>query len=275
MPHHLNLLFDRLRHQPAVLVTVARTEGSTPREAGAWMAVWPDAVLGTVGGGHLEWQALAHARQHGSALAAAPQTLRYPLGPRLGQCCGGVVWLRYESVSAADASALRQRLTTGHAPVTVFGAGHVGQALVRLLAELPFELSWVDSRDDVFPPGVPAHVACVHSDPVQAAVADMPAGSRVLIMSFSHAEDLDIVAACLRRHRERGDVPYIGLIGSRSKWATFSRRLRARGFGPQELARVTCPIGLPGISGKQPAVVAVAVAAQLLQWSNERYIKNS
>ncbi|MDO5288063.1 MAG: xanthine dehydrogenase accessory protein XdhC [Pseudomonadota bacterium] len=267
MLHDLNLLLDRLRQQPAVLVTVARTEGSAPREAGAWMAVWPDAVLGTIGGGHLEWQAMAHARQRMAAAptATAPQTLRYPLGPSLGQCCGGVVWLCYENVCAADAPQLRARLAPRIAPVTVFGGGHVGQAVVRLLADLPFALTWVDSRDEIFPPHVPAHVACVHSDPVQAAVADMPAGSRVLIMSFSHAQDLDIVAASLQRQRGRGDVPYIGLIGSRTKWAVFSRRLRARGFGDEELAHVTCPIGLPGITGKQPAVVAVAVAAQLLQ----------
>lgn len=84
-------------------------------------------------------------------------------------------------------------------------------------------------------------------------------------MSFSHAEDLDIVAACLARQRARGDLPFIGLIGSRTKWATFRHRLAARGFTAQELAQVTCPIGVPGIAGKEPEVIAVAVAAQLLQ----------
>ena len=103
-----------------------------------------------------------------------------------------------------------------------------------------------------------------HSEPVQGAVAALVPGSRVLIMSFSHAEDLDIVAACLRRQRERGDLPFVGLIGSRTKWATFRRRLMERGFSEQELAHITCPIGLPGITGKQPEVIAVAVAAQLL-----------
>ena len=109
------------------------------------------------------------------------------------------------------------------------------------------------------------NVACEHSDPVQSAVAPLAPGSRVLIMSFSHAEDLDIVAACLKRLRERDDLPYVGLIGSRTKWATFRHRLEERGFGAQELARVTSPIGVPGIHGKQPEVIAVAVAAQLLQ----------
>ncbi|HAU57451.1 MAG TPA: xanthine dehydrogenase accessory protein XdhC, partial [Comamonadaceae bacterium] len=107
--------------------------------------------------------------------------------------------------------------------------------------------------------------ACEHSDPVQAAVPGLAPGARVLIMSFSHAEDLDVVAACLRRQRERGDLPFIGLIGSRSKWAVFRRRLQERGFAEAELARVTCPIGVPGIAGKAPEVIAVAVVAQLLQ----------
>jgi xanthine dehydrogenase accessory factor len=100
---------------------------------------------------------------------------------------------------------------------------------------------------------------------VQAAVPTLAQGSQVLIMSFSHAEDLDIVAACLRRLRERDDLPYIGLIGSKTKWATFRHRLEARGFAEQELARITCPIGLPGITGKEPEVIAVSVAAQILQ----------
>jgi xanthine dehydrogenase accessory factor len=95
-------------------------------------------------------------------------------------------------------------------------------------------------------------------------VADLLPQSRVLIMSFSHAEDLDIVAACLVRHRERGDLPYIGLIGSKTKWASFRQRLQARGFSEAELALVTCPIGVPGIADKRPEVIAVAVAAQIL-----------
>jgi xanthine dehydrogenase accessory factor len=129
---------------------------------------------------------------------------------------------------------------------------------------LPYRITWIDSRDGVFAPGLPERVHCEHSEPVQRAVDDLPAGSQVLIMSFSHAEDLDIVAQCLRRQAERGDLPFIGLIGSQTKWAVFGKRLQARGFTPAQLAQVTCPIGLPGIEGKQPEVIAVAVAAQLL-----------
>jgi xanthine dehydrogenase accessory factor len=112
---------------------------------------------------------------------------------------------------------------------------------------------------------VPAHVLCEHSEPVQGAVASLAPGSRVLIMSFSHAEDLDVLALCLTRQRQRGDLPFIGLIGSKTKWATFRHRLEARGFSAEELAHVTCPIGVRGIEGKEPEVIAVAVAAQLLQ----------
>ena len=141
----------------------------------------------------------------------------------------------------------------------------MGAALARLLATLPFAVRWIDSREGVFPTTVPAQVETEHSEPVQSAVNSLAPGSRVLIMSFSHAEDLDIVIACLQRLRLRNDLPYVGLIGSKTKWATFRHRLEARGFSPEELARVTCPIGVPGIGGKEPEVIAVAVAAQLLQ----------
>jgi xanthine dehydrogenase accessory factor len=150
-------------------------------------------------------------------------------------------------------------------PVALFGGGHVGHALVRVLAPLPFSLTWIDSRDDIFPGSLPPRVEAEYSDPVQAAVPGLAPQSRVLIMSFSHAEDLDIVAACLLRQREKSDLPYIGLIGSKTKWAAFRHRLEARGFTPDELAHVTSPIGVPGIAGKEPEVIAVAVAAQLLQ----------
>jgi xanthine dehydrogenase accessory factor len=176
-----------------------------------------------------------------------------------------VMQLRFERLGAADAAGLPHRLGIGLAPLALFGGGHVGKALVNVLGALPFDVTWIDSRDEIFPVQVPDNVRCEHSDPVQAAVNDLVPHSRVLIMSFSHAEDLDIVAACLKRLRERGDLPYVGLIGSKTKWATFRHRLEERGFRKQELAQVTCPIGVPGVTGKQPEVIAIAVAAQLLQ----------
>jgi xanthine dehydrogenase accessory factor len=255
---------NRLAREDAVLVRVHATAGSVPREVGAWMAVFRDTVIGTIGGGHLELEAIAEARRRLADGAGQP-VLRYPLGPTLGQCCGGVVHLAFEQLTAAHGPALAQRLQSHHAPVALFGGGHVGKALVHVLGTLPFSVTWIDSRDEIFPEAVPDNVACEHSDPVHAAVAQLAPGSRVLVMSFSHAEDLDIVAACLKRLRERADLPYVGLIGSKTKWATFRHRLEERGFIEEELARITCPIGVPGIAGKEPEVIAVAVAAQLLQ----------
>ena len=228
------------------------------------MAVLADQLIGTIGGGNLEFRAIAEARKR-LAGGSGAEVLRYPLGPSLGQCCGGVVHLRFEVVTACDRERLRARLAVKHAPVALFGGGHVGHALAQVLARLPFALTWIDSRDGVFPPDVPGDVHCEYSDPVQQAVPDLLPGSQVLIMSFSHAEDLDIVAACLQRQRVQADLPFIGLIGSRTKWASFRQRLVARGFTDAELAQVTCPIGVPGIAGKEPEVIAVAVAAQLLQ----------
>jgi xanthine dehydrogenase accessory factor len=259
-------LLARLRQEDGVLVRVESTQGSAPREAGTWMAVWADGLTATIGGGQLEFQATKEARELLAGLRAPFEGIqRYPLGPSLGQCCGGVMFLSYRRITAADAPVLQRELVAQLKPVALFGGGHVGAALARLLAALPFSVRWIDSRDGVFPDELPAQIDTEHSEPVQDAVAAIAPGSRVLIMSFSHAEDLDIVIACLRRLRERDDLPYIGLIGSKTKWATFSHRLEARGFTAQELARITCPIGVPGITGKEPEVIAVAVAAQLLQ----------
>lgn len=294
--HFHEVFLTRLALEPAVLVHVESTQGSAPREAGTWMAVFAQALVGTVGGGHLEHVAIAQARailKNASAscvqaacaadgeqtiqlgLQQVQQTMRFALGPALGQCCGGVVHVRFEPVRAQDVPALTVRLQQARlrtlAPVALFGGGHVGHALTRLLVSLPnlpFALTWIDSRDGIFPTGLPSSVVCEHSEPVQAAVRGVAAQSRVLIMSFSHAEDLDILSACLQRQREHADLPYIGLIGSKTKWATFRHRLQARGFTPDELAHVTSPIGVPGIAGKEPEVIAVAVLAQLLQTAN-------
>ena len=263
----VNLLFEMLRHQAGVLVSVDAAQGSVPREKGAWMVVFADTVLGTIGGGHLEFQAIEQARRRLACREdrGGDDVQRFALGPSLGQCGGGVVHLRFEPVAAPQIAALRQRLTSNRRPLALFGGGHVGKALVQVLAPLPFDVRWIDSRDEIFPTSLPANVRCEHSDPVHAAVAELVPQSHVLIMSFSHAEDLDIVAACLTRQRTQADLPYIGLIGSKTKWETFRHRLEARGFDADALAQVTCPIGVPGIHGKEPEVIAVAVAAQLLQ----------
>ncbi len=265
----IDSLVERLAREPAVLLTVDATQGSVPREAGAWMGVFADgASVGTIGGGHLEFEATLMARR---ALAGEPLEAqhRFALGPSLGQCCGGVVHLRFELLQPAASASVRARLEAQadaqRLPVALFGGGHVGHAIVRALMPLPVRLHWIDSRDEVFPTGLPRWIEAEHSAPVQAAVADLAAQSRVLIMSFSHAEDLDVVAACLQRQRDRQDLPFIGLIGSKSKWASFRHRLEARGFSAAELAHVTSPIGVAGVLGKEPEVIAAAVAAQLMQ----------
>ena len=259
------LLARLAQGERGVLVRVHATQGSAPREAGTWMAVWSADLTATIGGGQLEFQATQEARAWLAGGAPIEEVRRYPLGPTLGQCCGGVVFLAYQRISEADIAALRGELTAHLHPVALFGGGHVGAALARLLATLPFSVRWIDSRDGVFPPQLPVQIETEHSEPVQDAVADLAPNSHVLIMSFSHAEDLDIVIACLKRQREKRDLPYIGLIGSKTKWATFRHRLEARGFTAAEMDHVTCPIGVPGITGKEPEVIAVAVAAQLLQ----------
>ncbi|MEY5098622.1 MAG: hypothetical protein RJA36_1341 [Pseudomonadota bacterium] len=252
----------------AVVVTVVATRGSAPREAGAWMAVYAGHQVGTIGGGNLEWQALGIAREllaGGAGLGfRVPLTRRLALGPSLGQCCGGTVELRFERLCGAALTQRLERLEPARTPVAIFGAGHVGRALVRALEPLPFAVRWLDSRDDAFPPELAPQVRTEQSEPLARAVPDLAPASRVLIMSHSHVEDFELVAACLQRQREHGDLAFIGLIGSRTKWAGFRSRLVARGCAGAELAQVRCPIGLDGIAGKEPAVIAASVAAQLL-----------
>jgi xanthine dehydrogenase accessory factor len=277
-----NLIAQRLALQSGVFITIDSFDGSSPREVGAWMLVLIDDVLGTVGGGNLEFQAIAQARvwlANRAPLSAsegkdapADEMRRYPLGPALGQCCGGVVQLKFNYITAANAIKIEAACATIHwarglnsMPIALFGGGHVGKALVNVLSTLPCAITWIDSRDEIFPQGLPTHIQCEHSAPVHAAVQSLAAGSHVLIMSFSHAEDLDVVVACLTRLRQHNDLPFIGLIGSHTKWATFRHRLEDRGFSPSEISRITCPIGIDGIAGKEPEVIAVSVAAQLLK----------
>lgn len=240
--------------RPAVLVTVLRAAGSTPREAGAKMVVTAGSTHGTIGGGHLEMEAVSQARE---MLAAAgrgvppggPVTRDVALGPSLGQCCGGAVTLLLEALLPPAWN------------VAVFGAGHVGRALVALLAALPCRVAWIDSREGEFPGEVPAGVDRIVSEAPADEVADLPAGCDVVVMTHSHALDQEIVEAALRRP----DLRYLGLIGSATKRARFLARLAERGFPPAQVARLTCPVGVPGAGGKLPAEIAIAVAAQLLQ----------
>lgn len=274
---------------PAVLIQVMQTDGSAPREAGAWMVVASDAFFNTIGGGHLEFEAIAIARDMISKGDVGPIEKTFTLGAALGQCCGGVMHLRFErlpdsvanpeSISASDSSRvvtgnreefLRAALRGSATPlqtVALVGGGHVGHAIVQSLLPLPFSIQWADSREEIFPSLRHARLHMEQFDEITECIAAFPRDSLLLVMSFTHAQDLDVVrTALLRRRREPGCFPFIGLIGSKTKWARFRHRLSERGLSESELAAVTCPIGIAGITGKQPAVIAASVAAQLLQF---------
>jgi len=282
----------------AALITLAETAGSSPREAGARMVVRPSGgMYGTIGGGELEYEAVAEAH---AALAAGRGPARrrsVALGPELGQCCGGRVVWRIETFDARDLDALAplraaeregpfvaltrlggdgrvarrlgdapgdgvQREAFGEAatPVYLFGAGHVGRALALTLAPLPFTVRWIDPRPDEFPKLAPANVKMVAAADPPAELAAAPDGAFVLAITHSHPLDLAVVAEALRQDR----FAYVGMIGSATKRARFVSQLRAAGIAEERVAKLVCPIGAPGIVGKEPAVIAVAVAAQLL-----------
>jgi xanthine dehydrogenase accessory factor len=246
--------------RPAMLVLVLESRGSVPREAGTRMLVSTDAVAGTIGGGHLELQAIARARALLADRITAPQDQPIALGPTLGQCCGGALTLRTAPLDAAALAAWPDEPALFH--LQLYGAGHVGRAIVQLLAHLPCAVDWIDEREAEFPaePG-PPHIRRLCVEPVEAEVPLAPPGTFYLVLTHSHDLDLAITEAILRR----GDAGYLGLIGSATKRARFLARFRQRGVADTALDRLTCPIGVPGIPGKQPEQIAVAVVAQLLQ----------
>lgn len=326
MPAWLDALM--LQTAPAVLVTVARVDGSGPRETGAKMLITHNDQYDTIGGGHLEFRACEVARAMLAAGAPARKLERFPLGPSLGQCCGGVVHLAFEVITSdmrGHFDALNRRwrdrfdswrivpLDSDGEPMLIgrdgksvlghrlpgcldidhidfaarcrvlrdeagdrwlidpslafrphlmlFGAGHVGAAIVRALADLPCYVTWIDERDDEFPHSVPSNVRIEVTDTPEAMVNAAPAGASFLVMTHSHALDQRLAERILRR----ADVGWFGLIGSKTKRMQFEHRLRDRGIADQRLTDMVCPIGLPGITGKAPAVIAASVVAQLLQ----------
>lgn len=252
------------RGEAGVLVTVAAARGHTPREAGAKMLVSAEHTWDSVGGGNLEATAVDRARALLATGATAPDLLTLRLTDRAAndhgrQCCGGEVTLLLEPMQAARAH------------VAVFGVGHVGLELVRILSRLPLHLHLVDSRAAQLTPerlSVLSDAAAtlhVHHSPIpEMTLHDLPAGTHLIVMTHDHAEDAALIDAALRR----SDLGFIGLIGSSAKWTRFQAQLRDLGHPPAALARVTTPIGLPGLirgpQRKHPAVIALAVAAQLL-----------
>ncbi len=242
-------------------IRIAAAKGSTPREEGASMIVFRDgSFTGTIGGGTLEWLALAEAQK---MFAADRDHLRIEksLGPDLGQCCGGRVTLAFRRFAAQQRDELLQALLRSNsaAKLLLFGAGHVGRALALALAPLPLSLDWIDPRPDAFPSHVPPNARLRTGDPL-AALADAPEGSLIAVMTHSHALDLAIVSAALPDPR----FAFVGLIGSDTKRARFVSQMRQAGLAEAAIARLACPIGMKEIGGKEPAVIAAGIAAQLL-----------
>ena len=265
-------------HGRCALVSVIATKGSAPRDAGARMIVTPEGYHGTIGGGTLEWRAIATA-QAMLAGGAAARITSHALGPELGQCCGGQVELATEVFTANSLGSARElaaretegaftidRLIAGRSMdqtfgddnrrLYLFGAGHVGKALVLALAPLPFNVYWIDTRPGAFPAAVPRNVTLS----INADLGAAPDGSLVFIMSHSHALDLAITEAALRNP----NLAYVGLIGSATKRARFEKRLRAGNVPENRVASLICPIGVSGIQSKEPAAIAAATAAQIL-----------
>jgi xanthine dehydrogenase accessory factor len=249
------------RAEPCVLVTVTQVRGHAPRDAGAKMLVRASNVIGSVGGGNLEEIAVRKARAFLETRAVNPEMLVITLGTQPGehgvQCCGGEVTL------------LLEPFTKPRPQVAIFGVGHVGLALTRVLSVLELELLLYDSRakmleasrfEDCSRTAQRRLFHYPHPAP-EFVFAELRQGAVVLILTHDHREDIAILETALHRP----DLRFIGLIGSSAKWSTFKQQLGARGFTDSDFARVTTPIGVPGVSGKEPEVIAIAVAAQVLQ----------
>lgn len=295
-----------------VRVVIASVRGSSPREAGTSMLVERERILGTIGGGQLEWSAIASARALLKQSSCTAEVQKLTLGPQLSQCCGGAVELWFERYSAADipllsvaaeaatrgpallvsslaagsvtrhivrnhdfirsgrraelvqednVTIMRERLDEAQPQVWLYGAGHVGQALARVLATLPLQLTWLDSRPDLLPGDISESVHTLLTEDPVSTVMTAPMDARFLVMTHSHPLDYALCKAVLEHH----DRAWIGVIGSRSKSVRFRSRLLRDGLSRERVDRLTCPIGIDGIDSKLPSAIAVSVAAQLLQ----------
>ena len=292
-------------HGKVTRVVIAAIKGSSPREVGAAMLVWPGGQSGTIGGGTLEFQAAEAAR----AQSAPARLTHHALGPELGQCCGGAVSLFSEvfdlkAVEALDDTVIARSASAGEMPLPVkrllatargqgiapepqlidgwmvepvhkptrdlwiWGAGHVGRALVDVLSPLPdIAITWVDTGPERFPASVPAGVTTVPAAKPAELVRHAPPDAEHLVLTYSHNLDLELCNRLLSH-----DFRFAGLIGSATKWARFRSRLAALGHSPEQISRITCPIGDPAL-GKHPQMIAVGVAAQLLRPARQTELK--
>lgn len=245
---------------PGVLATVTEVRGHAPREAGAKMLIGAEALWGSVGGGNLEATVVDRARAMIASGTAVPESLDFSLNEHAAtehgqQCCGGVVRVLLEPFPSRPT-------------VAIFGAGHVGHELARILSRLSLNVHLVDSRADQLSSERladvmegPAEVHSHHSPVPDTLLGELPSGTHVFIMTHDHAEDFLLCDAALRRD----DLGSVGLIGSKAKWSRFRQRLKGEGHLQAVIDQISCPIGLPDITGKAPAVIAISAAAKLLQ----------
>jgi len=258
----LATFIERSLEQGVILVTLTHAAGSTPREPGATMALSATATAGTIGGGQLEFHCIDIAREM-LASGECGRSLDIPLGPQMGQCCGGRVTVSLKRASATDLAMLtaREKAEAALLPaVLIFGAGHTGRALAQALAALPFATTLIDDRDGVLD-GLPAGITCVRmADPARAVEIAGP-GRAFVILSHSHALDYRLTEAALMR----GDARYVGMIGSATKRARFESGFLRAGGRPEALARLTCPIGGGDVDDKRPEVIAALTAAELVR----------
>ena len=245
--------------EACVLVTIIEERGSTPRNAGSKMVVTFDRIFETIGGGHLEYKAMEMAREMLATRSQDTRLERFSLGASLGQCCGGATVLLFEPMGQPQAQ------------IAVFGAGHVGRALVPLLASLPCRVRWIDSRDEEFPEHIPHGVRKIVAEEPVDEIDDLPAGSYCIVMTHNHQLDLELTAAILKRN----DFAYFGLIGSKTKRAKFEHRLRDRGFDSGVVQRMRCPMGIGEVKGKLPVEIAISIAGEIIATYNANFGQHS
>lgn len=284
-------------HGRVARVVIADVKGSSPREVGAAMLVWKGGQSGTIGGGALELMAAQRALQ-GDAVT------HHALGPELGQCCGGAVTLLTEVYDAKRITqitgdiwvrgagemplSVKRLLSKARAhgadvasqyvdgwmielifqpnrPLWIWGAGHVGRAIVATLAPLPdFEITWVDTLDERFPAEIPADVTKLIAAKPEVLAPHAPSHAEHLILTYSHSIDLNLCHALLSHN-----FAFAGLIGSKTKWARFRSRLAQLGHAHAQIERITCPIGQKSL-GKHPYAIAIGVGAALLEHKDQQ-----
>lgn len=231
-----------------VLVTLLGVRGSAPRDSGTKMVVSRQASFDTIGGGHLEHKATKIAQELLRTGESAQHIEHFPLGAKLGQCCGGTTSVLFETFAST------------HINIMLFGAGHVGHAIAPMLAGLPVRVKWVDERQALFPTQQYSNIEQVVSEEPSDEVAMMPANSYFVVLTHNHQRDFDICSAILKR----GDSRYAGLIGSQTKWKRFAQRFEHRGFSASDIAQLTCPVGLSDVPGKLPMEVAVSIVGEII-----------